>query len=153
LSLHDALPIYLAEKYNFLDFVFPVHLNPNVKSTVERILGTQPNVYLIAPLEYLPFVYLMSYCLFLISDSGGVQEEAPSLKKIVLVTRDSSERPEAINKGILKLVGTNRLKIVETASYLIENMGTLDTDFINPYGDGQASERILNYVNEVVKVR
>ncbi|MGE8279783.1 MAG: non-hydrolyzing UDP-N-acetylglucosamine 2-epimerase, partial [Stenotrophomonas sp.] len=124
--------------------VYPVHLNPNVQEPVRRILADQPSVYLIDPLEYLPFVYLMSRCDLIITDSGGVQEEAPSLGKPVLVMRDTTERPEAILAGTVKLVGTRSSNIVEQANLLLDDpLAYAQMAFANnPYGDGSAATRI-----------
>jgi len=124
--------------------VYPVHLNPNVQEPVRRILADQPAVHLIDPLEYLPFVYLMSRCDLIITDSGGVQEEAPSLGKPVLVMRDTTERPEAILAGTVKLVGTRTSNIVEQANLLLDDSSAYAQMAFanNPYGDGSAATRI-----------
>jgi UDP-N-acetylglucosamine 2-epimerase (non-hydrolysing) len=126
--------------------VYPVHLNPNVQEPVNRILSSSPRVHLISPLDYLPFVYLMSRSYMVITDSGGVQEEAPSLGKPVLVMRDNTERPEAVEAGTVKLVGTDPSRIVFEAEQLMDDIvayGAMARS-INPYGDGKASERIIN---------
>ena len=127
-----------------VEVVYPVHLNPNIQEPVRRILSESPNVHLIEPLDYLPFVYLMDRSALLITDSGGVQEEAPSLGKPVLVTRDTTERPEAVEAGTVKLVGTNTAVIIEEASILLDNLSAYEAmaRAHNPYGDGQASQRI-----------
>lgn len=124
--------------------VYPVHLNPNVQEPVRRILADQPAVHLIDPLEYLPFVFLMSRCHLIITDSGGVQEEAPSLGKPVLVMRDTTERPEAINAGTVKLVGTRTGNIIEQANLLLDDPSAYAKMAFanNPYGDGSAARRI-----------
>lgn len=124
--------------------VYPVHLNPNVQEPVHRILSGLPNVHLLEPLDYLPFVYLMDRCHMLITDSGGVQEEAPSLGKPVLVMRDTTERPEALDAGTVKLVGTDRATIVHEAFQLLDNPAAYATmaRAHNPYGDGHAAARI-----------
>jgi UDP-N-acetylglucosamine 2-epimerase (non-hydrolysing) len=124
--------------------VYPVHLNPNVQEPVKRILSATPNVVLLAPLDYLPFVYLMDRSALLITDSGGVQEEAPSLGKPVLVMRDTTERPEAVDAGTVKLVGTNKERIVSEANHLLDNPDAYAamSRAHNPYGDGKASDRI-----------
>jgi UDP-N-acetylglucosamine 2-epimerase (non-hydrolysing) len=128
--------------------VYPVHLNPNVKEPVDRILVGVENVHLISPLEYLPFVYLMSQSHFILTDSGGVQEEAPSLGKPVLVMRDTTERPEAVQAGTVKLVGTDLDYIVEQAVCLLDNQQEYEKMSIahNPYGDGKACERIADII-------
>jgi UDP-N-acetylglucosamine 2-epimerase (non-hydrolysing) len=124
--------------------VYPVHLNPNVQEPVKRILSATPNVLLLEPLDYLPFVYLMDRSALLITDSGGVQEEAPSLGKPVLVMRDTTERPEAVDAGTVKLVGTDKVRIVSEANRLLDNPEayTAMSRAHNPYGDGNASGRI-----------
>jgi UDP-N-acetylglucosamine 2-epimerase (non-hydrolysing) len=124
--------------------VYPVHLNPNVQEPVRRILSGLPNVHLLEPLDYLPFVYLMARCHLLITDSGGVQEEAPSLGKPVLVMRDTTERPEAVDAGTVKLVGTDRATIVREAFRLLDDPSAYEamTRAHNPYGDGHAAARI-----------
>ena len=139
----DALA-RLAERED-VEIVYPVHLNPNVKGPVEARLGSISNVRLIAPLDYLPFVYLMSRAAIVITDSGGVQEEAPSLGKPVLVMRDTTERPEAVDAGTVLLVGTDADLIVAEATRLLDDDGAygLMSRAHNPYGDGHAAERIL----------
>jgi UDP-N-acetylglucosamine 2-epimerase (non-hydrolysing) len=133
-----------------VQIVYPVHLNPNVQEPVRRILSTCPGIYLIDPLDYLPFVYLMTRSFLIITDSGGVQEEAPSLGKPVLVMRDTTERPEAVEAGTVKLVGTDLNKIISEAVRLIDDpvayqaMATAH----NPYGDGKASQRIVEMLNQ-----
>lgn len=129
-----------------VQLVYPVHPNPNVQEPVQRILGKVENVHLIAPLDYLPFVYLMDRCAFLITDSGGIQEEAPSLGKPVLVMRNTTERPEAVDAGTVKLVGTDRAVIALEASRLLDDYAAYDSmsRAHNPYGDGQAASRICD---------
>jgi len=128
-----------------VQIVYPVHLNPNVQEPVRRILNGVPNVHLIEPQDYLPFVYLMDKAALLITDSGGIQEEAPSLGKPVLVMRDTTERPEAVHAGTVKLVGTNTQTIVAAASQLLDdaNAYAAMARAHNPYGDGQAAQRIV----------
>lgn len=127
-----------------VQILYPVHLNPNVQEPVRRILGNVPNVLLIEPQDYLPFVYLMDRSTLLITDSGGVQEEAPSLGKPVLVMRDTTERPEAVVAGTVKLVGTDPAAIVKEANLLLDNPGAYEAmaRAHNPYGDGKAAGRI-----------
>jgi UDP-N-acetylglucosamine 2-epimerase (non-hydrolysing) len=136
----------LARRFPEADFVYPVHLNPNVQGPVRRLLGgTQSgNIYLIEPLAYLPFVALMDRATLILTDSGGVQEEAPSLGKPVLVLRDTTERPEAVEAGTVKLVGTDFHTIVQEAERLLTDSAALQamTRAHNPYGDGHAAERI-----------
>ena len=134
----------LASKYPDYNFVYPVHLNPNVQEPVKRLLADKSNVKLIDPQDYLPFVFLMNQAYLILTDSGGVQEEAPSLGKPVLVMRDTTERPEAVAAGTVKLVGTDTDKIINAVSELIENKETYkEMSFAhNPYGDGKACERI-----------
>lgn len=129
-----------------VEIVYPVHLNPNVQEPVRRILGASPQVHLITPLDYLPFVYLMKRSYLIITDSGGVQEEAPSLGKPVLVMRDTTERPEALAAGTVKLVGTDREKIVAEALLLLNDSAAYQAmgRAHNPYGDGQAAARIAD---------
>jgi UDP-N-acetylglucosamine 2-epimerase (non-hydrolysing) len=128
-----------------IQVVYPVHLNPSVQEPVRRILFDAPNVFLIEPQDYLPFVFLMSKAHIIITDSGGVQEEAPSLGKPVLVMRDTTERPEAVEAGTVKLVGTDADKIVRETTTLLDDSQAYQqmARALNPYGDGRASERIL----------
>jgi len=135
-----------------INIVYPVHLNPNVLKPVNELLGVLKNVYLIAPLQYEAFIYLMSLSKLIITDSGGVQEEAPSLGKPVLVMRDTTERPEAVDAGTVKLVGTNVQRIVCETSKLLDNRQAYDSmaKAHNPYGDGKACERILNFMKNLV---
>lgn len=129
-----------------VEIVYPVHLNPNVQEPVHRILGSLPNVHLIAPLEYLPFLFLMDRAHLIITDSGGIQEEAPSLGKPVLVMRDTTERPEAVEAGTVRLVGTDTKTIVDAARTLLEDEEEYRSMSFahNPYGDGAASQRIAD---------
>lgn len=139
----------LAAKYPDVDFVYPMHLNPNVRKPVLEILGKKAeNVFLIEPLDYLPFVYMMQHSTLILTDSGGVQEEAPGLGKPVLVMRDTTERPEAVEAGTVLLVGTNREKIEQSVSMLLEDVNTYRrmSEAVNPYGDGLACERIVDYL-------
>jgi UDP-N-acetylglucosamine 2-epimerase (non-hydrolysing) len=137
----------LAARFPETQFVYPVHLNPNVRRPVDAILrsAATANVHLIEPLGYLPFVAMMSRATVILSDSGGVQEEAPSLGKPVLVMRDTTERPEAVTAGTVKLVGTDRRAIVEETSRLLTDRAAYDAmaRAMNPYGDGKATGRIV----------
>lgn len=135
----------LAALHPDMDIVYPVHLNPNVQKPVYEMLSGLNNVYLISPLDYLPFIYAMQHATLLLTDSGGVQEEAPSLGKPVLVMRDTTERPEAVEAGTVKLVGTDAEAIVSnvTALLLDKNMYQRMSETHNPYGDGHACERIM----------
>lgn len=128
--------------------VYPVHLNPNVQEPVNRILGQVPGVHLIEPQDYLPFVYLMSRAYLIITDSGGVQEEAPSLGKPVLVMRETTERPEAVEAGTVQLVGRERERIVRAATSLLEDTSAYSSmsHAHNPYGDGNAARRIAEVI-------
>ena len=140
---------HLAEQYKDVDFVYPMHLNPNVRKPVLEILGEgAENVFLIEPLDYLPFVYMMQYSTLILTDSGGVQEEAPGLGKPVLVMRDTTERPEAVEAGTVLLVGTNQQKIEQGVTRLLEDADTYRkmSEAVNPYGDGLACERICSYL-------
>ncbi len=134
----------LAQRFTDVDFVYPVHLNPNVRVPAQQMLGGIANVYLLEPLEYEPFVYLMSKAHIIITDSGGIQEEAPSLGKPVLVMRDTTERPEAVDAGTVRLVGTDHTRIVNGVTSLLENSDEYSqmSRAHNPYGDGHAAERI-----------
>jgi UDP-N-acetylglucosamine 2-epimerase (non-hydrolysing) len=131
-----------------VQIVYPVHLNPNVQEPVRRILGDAANVHLIEPQDYLPFVYLMTRAHTIVTDSGGVQEEAPSLGKPVLVMRDTTERPEAVDAGTVRLVGTDTAKIVDEVERLLDDRNAYEIMSLahNPYGDGQASPRIVEGV-------
>jgi UDP-N-acetylglucosamine 2-epimerase (non-hydrolysing) len=135
----------IAMRYPNIDIVYPVHLNPNVQKPVFELLKEIENIYLITPLDYLPFVYMMQHSYLILTDSGGVQEEAPSLGKPVLVMRNTTERPEAVDAGTVKLVGTDAFEIVENVTLLIENNSVYNkmSQAHNPYGDGKACERII----------
>lgn len=145
----------LAVKFPNVDFVYPMHLNPNVRKAIDKVFGdhthrnneegkTINNIHFIEPLDYLPFVYLMNLSYLLLTDSGGIQEEAPSLGKPVLVMRNTTERPEALNAGTVKLVGTDKLRIIKEVSELLENKGSYKamSRSNNPYGIGNSSEKI-----------
>lgn len=141
----------LAERYPLIDFVYPMHLNPNVRKPVYEILGDKDhqvlqNIHLIEPLDYLPFVYLMNLSTIILTDSGGIQEEAPGLGKPVLVMRDTTERPEAVTAGTVKLVGTDYDKIIDNITTLLSDQETYIkmSKATNPYGDGKSAERIVN---------
>lgn len=140
----------LTEKYPDVDFVYPMHLNPNVRKPIHEVFGDDlsnlGNMFFIEPLEYLSFVYLMEKSAIVLTDSGGIQEEAPGLGKPVLVMRDTTERPEALSAGTVKLVGTDYDKIVGEVSALLENTAYYNemSHAVNPYGDGKACERIIN---------
>lgn len=136
----------LASQYPDIDIVYPVHLNPNVQKPVYELLSGLDNVFLISPLDYLPFIYAMQHSILLLTDSGGVQEEAPSLGKPVLVMRNTTERPEAVKAGTVKLVGTGAETIVGNVVELLRNKELYKrmSETHNPYGDGQACERIVN---------
>lgn len=142
----------LTEKYPEVDFVYPMHLNPNVRKPIHEVFGEDlsglGNMFFIEPLEYLSFVYLMEKSTIVLTDSGGIQEEAPGLGKPVLVMRDTTERPEALEAGTVKLVGTDYDKIVDEVSALIDNPEYYDrmSKAVNPYGDGKACERIMSYL-------
>lgn len=135
----------VAQQHPDVDIVYPVHLNPNVREPVNRLLKGIDNVHLIAPLDYLPFVHMMTRAHIILTDSGGIQEEAPSLGKPVLVMRDTTERPEAVSAGTVKLVGTNTADIVrEMNRLLVDTSAYRDMSYAhNPYGDGNACQRIL----------
>lgn len=139
----------LSEKYPDVDFVYPMHLNPNVRKPIHEVFGedlTRPNFFFIEPLQYLEFVHLMSKATIVLTDSGGIQEEAPGLGKPVLVMRDTTERPEALESGTVHLVGTDYDKIVNEVSTLLEDAEAYAkmSQAVNPYGDGLACGRIVN---------
>lgn len=145
---------HLSEKYPDVDFVYPVHLNPNVRKPVFDILASIENVFLIEPLSYLPFVFMMEKSHLLLTDSGGVQEEAPGLGKPVLVMRNTTERPEAVDAGTVILVGTDKDKIINGVSDLLENKNGLYDRMahaVNPYGDGKACGRVVKWLEEKLK--
>ena len=153
----------LADKYPDVDFVYPMHLNPNVRKPIQEVFvgldklslgegwGEAANMFFIEPLEYLSFVYLMEKSTLVLTDSGGIQEEAPGLGKPVLVMRDTTERPEALEAGTVKLVGTNHDKIVTEVSRLLDDAAYYDamSKAVNPYGDGKACERIVNFIKAI----
>lgn len=139
----------LTKKYSDVDFVYPMHLNPNVRKPIHEIFGEDlsnlGNMFFIEPLEYISFVYLMEKSAIVLTDSGGIQEEAPSLGKPVLVMRDTTERPEALDAGTVKLVGTDYNKILDEVSILLDNQSAYEkmSKAVNPYGDGKACGRIV----------
>jgi len=138
----------LALKYPQWQFIYPVHLNPNVQKPVRAILSDLPNFHLTKPLDYAPFVYLMDRATLIITDSGGIQEEAPSLGKPVLVTREVTERPEGVDAGAVILVGTNEARIIsETESLMLDHdLYAKMARIQNPYGDGLAAKRIMEII-------
>jgi len=140
----------IADRHPDIDIIYPVHLNPNVREPVGRILGGCGNIHLIEPLDYIPFVYLMNRAYLVITDSGGIQEEAPSLGKPVLVMRDVTERPEAVAAGTVLLVGTDRERIVAETERLLSDTNAYQTmsRAHNPYGDGTAARRIAKIIGE-----
>ncbi len=142
----------LSERYPQVDFVYPMHLNPNVRRPIAELFDSvdHPNVFFIEPLEYLPFVFMMKQSYLIITDSGGIQEEAPSLGKPVLVMRSVTERPEALEAGTIRLVGTDRSKIVGEAALFLDDQDYYHRNSLiaNPYGDGHACERILSFISE-----
>lgn len=144
----------LALKYKDIDFVYPMHLNPNVRKPIQSIFGDlsdrKDNLYFIEPLEYLAFIRMMSKSCIVLTDSGGIQEEAPGLGKPVVVMRDTTERPEAVEAGTVKLVGTDYDKIVSTVSSLLDDSELYQSmsRAVNPYGDGKAAQRIVNILSE-----
>ncbi len=127
-----------------LEIIFPVHLNPNVQNPVQQLLGDNTKIHLLDPVEYPVLVWLLQHCSLVISDSGGIQEEAPTFQKHILVTREVSERPEGVEEGFSTLVGTNKKKIIENAKFFIENGFHPKND--NPYGDGMASHKIAEFL-------
>lgn len=141
----------LAKRYPTVHFVYPVHLNPNVQKPVKEILDGLDNVHLVEPLDYEPFVFLLKHSYIVLTDSGGIQEEAPSLGKPVLVMRDVTERPEAIDAGTVRLVGANRQRIVKNICELLDNEESyrLMSRAHNPYGDGKACARIIEVLRKI----
>jgi len=141
----------VAKRYPALHFVYPVHLNPNIQQPINEVLDGLVNVHLIDPLDYEPFVYLLKHSYIVLTDSGGIQEEAPSLGKPVLVMRDVTERPEAIDAGTVRLVGANRQRIVENICELMDNEESYRSmsRAHNPYGDGKACARIIEVLKRV----
>ena len=143
----------LSVKYPEVDFVYPMHLNPNVRKPIHQVFGenlTRPNFFFIEPLQYLEFVHIMSKATIVLTDSGGIQEEAPGLGKPVLVMRDTTERPEALASGTVHLVGTDYDKIMQEVSTLLddENAYRKMSQAVNPYGDGKACDRIVRILND-----
>lgn len=143
----------LTQKYPEVDFVYPMHLNPNVRRPIHEVFGENlsglGNMFFIEPLEYLSFVYLMEKSTLVLTDSGGIQEEAPGLGKPVLVMRDTTERPEALEAGTVKLVGTDYQKIVDEVTALLDDSSYYEqmSKAVNPYGDGKACKRILDFIS------
>ena len=144
----------LKNKYPEVDFVYPMHLNPNVRKPIHKVFGEDlsnlGNMFFIEPLQYLEFVHLMAKSTIVLTDSGGIQEEAPGLGKPVLVMRDTTERPEALESGTVRLVGTDYDKIVNEVSMLLDNAEAYEkmSKAVNPYGDGHACERIVEFLKE-----
>ncbi|USD22385.1 UDP-N-acetylglucosamine 2-epimerase (non-hydrolyzing) [Microbulbifer variabilis] len=143
----------IAKSHRNVQIVYPLHLNPNVREPVNRLLNDVDNIFLIEPLDYLPFIYLMNKSYIILSDSGGIQEEAPSLGKPVLVMRDTTERPEAVKAGTVKLVGTKVDVIIKETSTLLTDKDSYNKMSFahNPYGDGQASKKIINVLADFEK--
>lgn len=142
----------LSQKFPSVDFVYPVHLNPNVMEPVHRILDNVPNIHLIPPQDYMPFVYLMSKSYLILTDSGGIQEEAPSMGKPVLVMRETTERPEAVIAGTVILVGSSKEKIISNVTRLLDDLDIYNTmaRAHNPYGDGRAAQKILDILDQYI---
>lgn len=142
----------LSERYPEVDFVYPMHLNPNVRKPIHDVFGEKvaSNMFFIEPLEYLSFVYLLDKATIVLTDSGGIQEEAPGLGKPVLVMRDTTERPEAVDAGTVKLVGTDYDKIISEVAHLLDDAIHYNqmSKATNPYGDGKACERIINFLSK-----
>jgi len=143
----------LAQFYPDVHFVYPVHLNPNVQTPVRSMLSGIANIHLVDPLDYLPMVQLMAHCHLVLTDSGGIQEEAPSLGKPVLVMRETTERPEAVESGVARLVGANREKIVESVKQLMEDKAVYDSmaHAVNPFGNGTAAQQIVAYLMKMTR--
>jgi len=149
-NICKALKVIAENNFDDVEIVYPVHLNPNVQNPVNKLLANQPNIKLIQPLNYEAFIWLMNKSYLIITDSGGVQEEAPSLGKPVLVMREVTERPEAVEAGTVLLVGTDTQKIITEAEQLLHNANayTLMSNKHNPYGDGLACDRIITILKE-----
>jgi len=144
---------HLVEQNTDVELIYPVHPNPNVQKTAIEVLASTPRIHLIEPMEYRPFVQLMNKCYLILTDSGGIQEEAPSLGKPVLVLRKTTERPEAIEAGTAKLVGTDRARIISETQKLLSDKGAYKgmATRVNPYGDGHAAKRIVDIIQEKVR--
>ncbi|MDB4253487.1 UDP-N-acetylglucosamine 2-epimerase (non-hydrolyzing) [Gammaproteobacteria bacterium] len=153
IDICEAISI-LAKKHEDVHFIYPVHLNPKVQEPVNNILSTLKNVHLIPPLDYDPFVYLLKNSYLVLTDSGGIQEEAPSLGKPVLVMRDVTERPEALKAGTVKLVGANKSMIISSVNELLtdHNSYRIMSEAYNPYGDGKACIRIVKNIKDLLHV-
>jgi UDP-N-acetylglucosamine 2-epimerase (non-hydrolysing) len=149
-NICDAIK-YIAQKYSDVQFIYPVHLNPNVRQVVQRILSNVTNVQLIEPLDYPHLIWLMSKSYIVLTDSGGIQEEAPSLGKPVLVMRDVTERMEGVEAGTAKLVGTDKNRIIDAIEELINNKNIYNTmaNATNPYGDGHTSTKIVEIIQGI----
>ena len=143
----------MANTFENIEIVYPLHLNPNIQEPVKRILKGQTNIHLIEPLAYPFLLWLLSRCYLVLTDSGGIQEEAPSFGKPVLVMRDVTERTEGIEAGTAKLVGTNNEKIITETSQLLIDDDKYDqmAKCINPYGDGESSKRIVNILLNLIQ--
>ena len=145
--------IEIVKKNNNVQIIFPVHMNPNIRINVYKKLNKIKNIYLVKPLDYFSFIYLMEVSYLILTDSGGIQEEAPSFKKPVLILRNETERPEVKNFGGALLVGTNKNKIIQNVRKLLinKNLYKKMTNINNPYGDGKATDRIINYLTKNLK--
>lgn len=145
----------MAKERKDVVIVYPVHLNPNVQVPVKSLLGGIPNIHLIEPLEYEPFIYLMSHAYLILTDSGGIQEEAPSLGKPVLVMRNNTERPEGVHAGVVRLIGTEKDNIVKETTQLLDNklMYSRMSKTENPYGDGKSAQRIIKFLWEFLSLK
>ncbi|MBW7952227.1 MAG: UDP-N-acetylglucosamine 2-epimerase (non-hydrolyzing) [Chitinophagaceae bacterium] len=153
-NICKALKVIAENNFDDVEIIYPVHLNPNVQNPVNKFLSNQPNIKLIQPLNYESFIWLMNKSYLIITDSGGVQEEAPSLGKPVLVMRDVTERPEAVDAGTVLLVGTDTQKIITETEQLLhdDNAYTLMSNKHNPYGDGLACDRIISILKEEIVI-
>ncbi len=140
----------IVKKYEDVEVVFPMHLNPKVRDVAYKVFGDNSRIHLIEPLDYEPFTNLMAKCHIIVTDSGGLQEEAPTLGKPVLVVREETERPEGVEAGTAKLVGTSYDSLYENLDLLLSNEAEYDkmAKAVNPYGDGKASERIVEILLE-----
>ena len=152
MNICESLKI-LAESNPDVFILYPVHLNPNVRKPVNRLLSNINNIKLVEPFQYTEFLYLMSLSYIILTDSGGIQEEAPTLGIPVLLMRDTTERPEAISSGVVKLIGTNTYNIVKESQKLLDNKHRYKemSNSTNPYGDGTASSKIVDFFRSMIK--
>ena len=140
----------IVQEFDDVELIYPVHMNPVVQNTAQRILGSEERIHLIEPLEYVPFANLISKSFLVLTDSGGIQEEAPALGKPVLVLREETERPEAVDAGTVKIVGTNENNVYDAIKLLLTNKKEYEemANAVNPYGDGETAQRIIDIIKK-----